>query len=187
MANDTPISIIGNRRCTAQNPDPLYADAVSVSRFWRLVDVRTGTECWPWTGDTDKNGYGVFFYKGRKAGAHEFALSFTTGERRLPGLDTCHWCDNPPCCNPLHLRFDTRVSNVHDMRDRGRAAKPNARLAPADVVLMRERRQAGAPQKLLAEQFGVSEAYVSTIVRGLTWADAGGPIQSKNNQYRRNA
>lgn len=187
MANDTTIATIGKRRCTAQNPDPLYADAVSVSRFWRLVDVRAETECWPWRGDTDRKGYGVFVYRGRKAGAHEFALSFTTGERRVDNLETCHSCDNPPCCNPLHLRFDTRQANVQDAVDRGRVAKPNARLTPGDVVTIRERREAGAPQKRLAEQYGISEAYVSNIVRGLSWADVGGPIQSKNNQYRRNA
>lgn len=187
MANETVLTIVGNRRCVAKDPDPLYVDAVSVSRFWRLVDVRSSDECWPWRGDTDRGGYGVFVYRGRKAGAHEFALSFTTGERRLPQLDTCHSCDNPACCNPAHLRFDTRKANVADMVNRGRAAKPNLKLTENEVRLMRERRASGAPQKSLALDFGVSEAYVSAIVRGLKWRDAGGPIQKKNEYYRKTA
>lgn len=186
MAGDTIIAVIGNRRCAAQDPDPLYADAVAVSRFWRLVDVRAETECWPWRGDVDRGGYGVFVYRGRKAGAHEYALSFTTGERRLPSLDTCHSCDNPSCCNPLHLRFDTRAWNVRDMHERGRARNGSV-LTDDDVVLIRERRAAGARQIDLAEQFGLTDGAVSMIVRGLRWPNAGGPIQSKNNQYRRNA
>ena len=171
------------RRRTAQNPDPLYADAVAVSRFWRLVDVRAEAECWPWRGDTDRSGYGVFVYQGRKAGAHEYALSFTTGERRAEGLDTCHSCDNPPCCNPLHLRFDTRAGNVRDMHERGRARNGSA-LTDADVVLIRERRAAGARQIDLAEQFGLTDGAVSMIVRGVRWPNAGGPIQTERKYNR---
>lgn len=171
------------RRRTAVDPDPLYADAVSVTRFWRLVDVRSETECWLWRGDTDRSGYGVFVYQGRKAGAHEYALSFTTGERRAEGLDTCHSCDNPPCCNPLHLRFDTRTGNVRDMHERGRARNGSA-LTDADVVLIRERRAAGARQIDLAEQFGLTDGAVSMIVRGIRWPNAGGPIQTERKYIR---
>ena len=171
------------RRRTAVHPDPLYADAVSVSRFWRAVDVRAEHECWPWCGDTDDAGYGVFVYRGRKAGAHEFALSFTTGERRLPELDTCHSCDNPPCCNPAHLRFDTRRANVRDMLERGRA-RNGSELTIADVVLIRKRRAAGARQKDLAEQFGLTDGAVSMIVRGIRWPHVGGPIQTERKYIR---
>lgn len=171
------------RRRTAAHPDPLYADAVSVSRFWRLVDIRAEHECWPWRGDTDRNGYGVFVYQGRKAGAHEFALSFTTGERRLPGLDTCHSCDKPACCNPAHLRFDTRRSNVLDMHERGRA-RNGGEITVADVLLIRERRAAGARQKDLADQFGFTDGAVSMIVRGLRWPHVGGPIQTERKHIR---
>lgn len=180
---DASITISGNRRCVTQAPDPFYADAVSVSRFWRLVNVQAETECWPWRGDTDGAGYGVFTYRGRRAGAHEYALSFTTGERRLESLDTCHSCDNPPCCNPAHLRFDTHQSNVRDMHDRGRARNGSA-LSIADVLLIRERRAAGARQKDLADQFGLTDGAVSMIVRGIRWPHVGGPIQTERKYIR---
>ena len=183
MSNETPITLIGNRRCAAQDPDPLYVDAVAVSRFWRLVDVRAETECWPWRGDVDSGGYGVFVYRGRKAGAHEYALSFTTGERRLPSLDTCHSCDNPSCCNPLHLRFDTRAGTLRDMVTRGRQRNGSA-LTEQDVVLIRERRAAGARQIDLAEQFGLTDGAISMIVRGARWPHAGGPIQTEREYIR---
>lgn len=174
-----------NRRRFAVNPDPTYAVAVSVSRFWRLVDIRGANECWPWLGDTDSHGYGVFCFQWRKAGAHEYALSFTTGERRLPDLDTCHSCDNPPCCNPAHLRFDTRQSNVADMIERGRASTNHRKLTDADVVMIRRRRAAGARQSDLAHQFGVSDGTISMIVRGSRWKHLGGPIETKRSQYRK--
>lgn len=178
-----------NRRQVNPHPSPEYAEAVTVSRFWRNVEARNEHECWEWRGDTNK-GYGVFTYRGRVRGAHELALSFSTGEKRHPNLDTCHSCDNPLCCNPAHLRFDTRQSNVDDMRQRGRAPvgdrAPNAgKLNSAIVQIIRERRELGAPQKVLAEQYGISPAYVSEIVRGRVWKTAPGPIQSKNNMYRK--
>lgn len=166
-----------NRRRSAVDPHPEFADAVSVSRFWSLVDRRTDDECWTWLGDVDKDGYGVFVFRGRKRGAHEFALSFTSGEKRLPVLDTCHSCDEPSCVNPAHLRFDTRKANVADMFDHNRANTPTPKLTAEDVVLMRERRANGARQLDLAETFGVSSGYVSEVVRGLVWAHVGGPIQ----------
>lgn len=178
---------ITDRRSPNRDPEPSLADAVSVSRFWRLVSKGNPEQCWTWLGDTDKNGYGVFVFQGRKAGAHELALSFTTGERRLPDLDTCHSCDNPPCCNPAHLRFDTRLSNVRDMQERGRAWNGSAapKLANADVVLMRRRRAAGARQQDLAAQFGVSISQVSMLVRGLRRPEAGGPISNPITTHRK--
>lgn len=166
------------RRRTAVDPHPDYADAVSVTRFWRLVKVETANECWTWQGDVDKNGYGVFMFGGRKAGAHEFALSFTTGERRLEGLDTCHSCDNPACCNPSHLRFDTHKSNVREMHARGRARNGSS-LTNEDVVMIRRRRASGARQADLADQYGLTASTISMIVRGLRWPHAGGPIQTE--------
>ncbi|WP_353107898.1 hypothetical protein [Gordonia sp. (in: high G+C Gram-positive bacteria)] len=172
------------RRAFTQHPHEDYIDAVSVTRFWMLVDVGMTNECWNWQGDTNRDGYGIFVYRGRRYGAHELALSFSTGEKRLDRLDTCHSCDNPTCVNPAHLRFDTRQANVDDMRDRGRVAR-QGRLSDAEIVLMRERRAAGARQIDLAEQFHVSAAYVSQVVRGLTWKNVGGPIESANSHYRK--
>ena len=171
-----------DRRRLNPDPHPDLAEAVSVSRFWRLVDQRGVAECWPWTGDARK-GYGLFFYQGKMRSAHELALSFTTGEKRHPDLETCHSCDNPICCNPAHLRFDTRLSNVREMHDRGRANHAS-KLSAAQVVTMRQRRAAGARQKDLAEQFGITDGQVSMIVRGLRWANAGGPIESERKYVR---
>lgn len=169
---------LARTRKISADPHPELAEAVMVSRFWRLVNITSEGECWPWTGYLDNDGYGLFVFHGRRRPAHELAYSFTYGEKRLPTLDTCHSCDNPPCCNPNHLRFGTRQSNVDEMRERDRAATPNRKLTDAQVIEMRERRASGARQKDLAEHYGITDGAVSMIVRGLQWANVGGPIQS---------
>lgn len=175
---------MADRRCSAADPHPFFADAVSISRFWRLVNTASADECWLWRGDTNKDGYGVFYFKDRKYGAHELALSFTTGEKRHPELETCHACDTPLCCNPKHLRFDTHLSNVREMHERGRA-RNGSKLTSDKVRIIRERRAMGARQIDLAEQYGVNNGTISMIVRGIRWPNAGGPIEKSRAQYRK--
>lgn len=179
---------IANNRSVNRHPHPDLSEAVQISRFWRLVERNENSECWPWLGDTDRNNYGVFFFQGKRYGAHELAYSFTFGEKRASGLDTRHACDNPICCNPLHLSFGTRAENVRDMLSRGRSRNWNRvsnKLSEKEVMEIRTRRANGAPQKVLARQYGVSPTYISEIVRGLVWAHVPGPIQGKNEMYRK--
>lgn len=165
---------IAKRRQVNQDPHPELAEAVTITRFWRSVKMRSDDECWTWQGDTDRDGYGIFAYNGTRRPAHELALSFATGEQRSQSLDTCHSCDNPACCNPNHLRFDTRAANVRDMYDRGRSG---AKLNNEAVRVIRERRALGARQKDLAEQYGVTAGYIGRIIYGEVWKNAPGPIQ----------
>lgn len=138
--------------------------ARSVTAFWLQVDRRSADDCWPWTGYTE-DGYGRVFHQGRMVGAHELAVTFATGEVRSPGLDTCHSCNNPICCNPKHLRFDTRQGNVDDMMQSGRNNPPR-KLSEADVGIIRQRLTAGALQKDLASQYGVTNSLISMIKNG---------------------
>ena len=164
-----------------------------VTEFWGLVDSSGGVDiCWPWTGYLNKDGYGEYHWLGRMVGAHELAVTFTTGEVRAPGLDTCHECDTPGCCNPRHLRFDTRLGNVADAVSRGRHARGEtagaARLTEADVLMIRERAHRGGTGRSLASEYGLSESAITEIIRGRRWPHVGGPIRighgnSKNTQW----
>ena len=152
---------------TARNPNPaaMIASVTRVTEFWMTVDRREADECWIWTGGVDRNGYGVFHFEGRNRPAHELALTFSTGEIRHKSLDTCHECANPPCCNPGHLRFDTRSSNVQDMLRHGNH-NPRRKLSDEEMRLILERRSLGARQQDLADQFGVCASTISKIVNG---------------------
>lgn len=169
MSADNHVTLAGN--CTREDADT----AVIVTRFWALIDRSGGDDaCWPWTGYSE-DGYGKFFYQGGMRVAPRLALSFWSGELPSPGLETCHSCNNPPCCNPRHLRFDTRQSNVDDCVAAGRF-RVRSKISSDDARVIRERVAAGAIQKDLAAQYGISPSAITSIIRGDRWPDAGGPI-----------
>lgn len=132
-------------------------------------------QCWPWTRWTDRDGYGSFTVDGRKHKAHRLAFELATGIHP-DALKVCHTCDNPPCCNPAHLFLGTQAENLFDMRTKGRSARgsrhPFARLSETQAVEIRVRRAAGERGRVLAAEYGISEASVSDIVHGRTWRHA---------------
>lgn len=141
---------------------PLVAKiAPRVSEFWQSVDVAGPDDCWPWTGYIEDE-YGKYFFEGRMRPAHELAVTFTTGERRARGLGTFHTCNNRPCCNPQHVRFGSRSSSDADGTMLGKTGK----LTPTDVETIRLRLSHGARQQDLADQFGVTNGFISMIKKG---------------------
>lgn len=88
--------------------------------------VQRTPDCHLWTGARQSsNGYGRFgVSRGRIVFAHRFAYEMRHG--KIPdGLHILHSCDNTGCVNPDHLRAGTRIENMRDMRERGRAAWGN--------------------------------------------------------------
>lgn len=157
---------------------PHVQDAMEVTRFWRLVSPPDGQGCRDWQGDTDTHGYGIFVWRSERFPAHELALTFTTGEIRAEGLETCHACDRPICCAPEHLRFDTPKSNTQDCLDRFRhgSQQPPTPEFIDTVELIRTRRAAGAGVRRLAVDYQCSEGWISLVCRGKRYPELPGPI-----------
>lgn len=76
--------------------------------------------CLEWTGATQGSGYGVIWLDGKNIGTHRLAWMLVNGP--IPdGLMIRHFvCDNPPCCDPDHLRPGTNTDNMADMVAKGR-------------------------------------------------------------------
>ena len=169
-----------------------------VERFFSHVNKADPNECWPWTGSANQSGHGEFFVsKTRgKVPAHAFSLELATGQACPAGKETCHHCDNPPCCDPAHLYYGTRQQNIDDMWQRGRGRRGSdhraARLTEESVVQIRHRYAAGEFAKDLAAEFNVTTGAVVAVVLGKNWRHVGGPIQMpgaarpwrKSNQRR---
>lgn len=88
--------------------------------FWARLD-RSG-ECWLWTGARSPFGYGRFRYRGQYIAAHRFAWMETNGPIEN-GLQVCHKCDVPHCCNPSHLFLGTAAENQRDKVAKNRQAR----------------------------------------------------------------
>lgn len=134
--------------------------------------------CHIWMGSTDKDGYGTI---GRVDGAHLKAHreSYRLHCGPIPdGAHVLHKCDIPSCINPDHLYLGDPAQNGRDKVERGRAKSapqpgvrnPMHRLTEADVIDIRARYEANESQRSIGEDYGMSQASISKIVRRERWA-----------------
>lgn len=98
-----------------------------IARFWSKVEKKSDDECWRWTGNFTRDGYGQVcqhfhgWGKNRKRkmwGAHRFSFILANGF--VPHF-CCHSCDNKWCVNPKHLWNGDVRSNAEDMIRKGRS------------------------------------------------------------------
>lgn len=156
--------------------------------FWSFVDKSAGeNECWPWKAGKTGAGYGAYYIDmgtgWRIHLAHRIAKFYSTGEWPGAGSVCRHSCDNPPCCNPVHLCFGTQAENSQDMVRRGRCNIKNrphgtalsfAKLNDEKVIQMRAAYKAGESQAKLSRRFGVATTTVWWVVTGRTWKHVNG-------------
>lgn len=181
---DTTRAIIqtcGQRACV--NPAHLRYKAEPeeslAARFWSKVQVGDPNACWEWHEKTrNRQGYGSLTVDGRGRRAHRLAYELTYGP--IPdGLIVLHSCDNPPCCNPAHLRAGTYHENAQDLVERNEhwnerirhhaprgEKRGHAKLTPKEV---REIFFSTEPQKELAAKYGVAQALISGIRNAKRW------------------
>lgn len=147
----------------------IHGDAVV--RFWQLVDKRGPNECWEWQGVKDKGGYGKFQY-GVMSRSHR--VSYLLAYGALPdGMCVCHACDNPACCNPVHLWLGTNTDNIHDSVRKGRRGfgqtLPQAKLTESDVRRIRVLLAEGKKKTELGRLFGVHSSTIARACNGHDW------------------
>ncbi len=94
------------------------------ARFWSKVDRSGGPDaCWPWLASCFDNGYGQFKVGIQNRKAHRVAWELVNGSIPKGMLMMHAECDNPPCCNPAHLKPGTNAENSQDMVSKGRQGK----------------------------------------------------------------
>jgi len=148
-------------------------------RFWAKIRKGGEDECWEWEGYRGQDGYGQYWVGYRNFRAHRIAWLLTYRESISPGLCVMHVCDNPPCCNPSHLKLGTIAENNLDRALKGRSAQGeshgNVHLKRGEVLQIREMHFSGLTIPKLANGFGVGRNTIHDIVTGRTWASVGGP------------
>lgn len=142
------------------------------SRFWERVNVKSPSECWPWLGSVDRDGYGRASFNGKKMLASRLAYIMATG-KEPDGLLVCHHCDNPPCCNPSHLYAGTKSDNERDKFKRGKTHRgeknPAGKLSEDQVQNIRRLFNQGMTNVAIGKMMGVHHSTISKIRTGGSW------------------
>jgi hypothetical protein len=163
--------------------DPVEVSPGFAERFWSRVDRRDSpAACWPWTagrfsGLTGRKTtrpwhkrYGQVKWLGYPTGAHRVALLLTVGPPPAPRMLAIHSCDNPPCCNPAHLRWGTFQDNAREAYERsGMRPTQITKLTERQVAEVKATEHRYGTQAAFARRFGVSLATINDIVAGRTW------------------
>src|SRR5665213_1780411 len=111
----------GKSLCNEENYYELLREKINKS-----VQI-DGNSCWIWIRSKHKQGYGNLNFKHKPNLAHRVCWEIYKGE--IPeGLNVCHLCDVPSCCNPEHLFLGTQKDNMKDCLIKGRLG--NRKLPP---------------------------------------------------------
>lgn len=121
--------------------------------------------CWLWTAAMDKHGYGMVWNGKQMDRAHRVFYASANGVN-VSGVNVLHDCDNPSCVNPAHLHAGTQADNMKERTIRGRSGK---RITQETADKIKTMLNIGAPQRTIAQLFGVSQRLVWNIDKGLIW------------------
>jgi hypothetical protein len=125
--------------------------------------------CWNWTGGKHQDGYGVIRYEGKRYKAHRLFYKYFI-KNISDDLVVRHVCDNPACCNPMHLIHGTQADNIRDMYERNRAV-----CGKAPWKLSKEKRK----QILALRKEGMSTPKIAKLLNCATatvWRYATGKV-----------
>lgn len=165
-----PVRFIAGHHNRLRHPRPIE------DRFWEKVDKRDPDECWEWTAAKGTRGYGELANKPNPPiAAHR--LSYIIAHGSIPeGMDVCHSCDNPACCNPAHLWLGTHRDNMHDMylKNRRKAISGeqhrDAKFTNEQIRHIREMYKSGQYRLCeLTRMFDISRTSMTKILKGLTY------------------
>ena len=144
---------------------PITINPYLAARFWSKVDVGRPGVCWEWKARScNEHGYGVIRVDGRLVKAHRLAL-IAMGVDVPGGAVVMHACDNPPCCNPAHLRVAAQADNIADMYAKGRRTY-RSKVGADGLAEARKLSSSGATHEQIADLLGCSASYVSMLLGG---------------------
>jgi hypothetical protein len=149
-----------------------------MERFWKKV--KKTENCWEWTANKIKHGYGRINFEGRPQLAHRVSWILSNGN--IPyGFVICHRCDNPSCVRPDHLFIGTMSDNKKDSDSKNRSyrtGKPPIKLGKENnmtrftkdqILEIRSRYASGEDQYSIGRSYSAAQGTISNIVRRKSW------------------
>jgi hypothetical protein len=142
-------------------------------------------DCWEWHGAMQARSPTPMIQYKRRVKPVRRLLAETLGKNVTGKFVTCK-CRNELCVNPDHLLIVTRKRLQEIVnKERNYTSSPvrmkkladKARLKPKlTLELAAEIREAEGTQRQIAARYGISQATVSVIKRGVTWRDYSNPF-----------
>ena len=129
-----------------------------------MIDPSGGLySCWPYVGKRwHKDGYGYPKRNQKPTLAHRWSFEHHYNCCLNARIVIRHVCDNPACCNPLHLLPGTQADNVQDAIKRNRMRhKPRRIFTLEQLKEMKELRATGISQQKIADLFQCSQNTIS--------------------------
>lgn len=164
--------------CNPYHMKVITLDEYIEQLFHKNISIDPITECWNWTGNKDKDGYGKLHLS--KAGqnktlrSHRLAYEIYFGA--IPNtLLVCHKCDNRACVNPNHLFLGTAQDNITDRNIKGHTKKgeahPAAKLTWGEILEIRALNEQYGSLNIheLAKRYNVSRAVIWSVITERTW------------------
>ena len=153
--------------------------------LWSKVKIGNENECWEWQGFRNEQQYGRTWINDKGYYAHRVifdlvypnTIQLTAPKSTQETGFVLHLCDNPPCCNPKHLRLGNHKDNMKDKARKGRTpdfsgdAGPRCKLTMEQAMKARELRKTGISVKKLAEQFGISVSSMKTLIANKSYIE----------------
>ena len=152
-----------------------------------IVRGESPGDCWRWVGRKHRQGYGLIL-NNDVDGQHNYLahrVSFAVANGYIPTLHILHSCDNPECCNPLHLREGTNLDNVQDRVARSRSntvsgeSNGMSKLTEAQVIEIYKLKYR-ANQVHLARKYKIDKAIIYNIWNKKCWVAITDPIDVSN-------
>lgn len=150
----------------ARQSDPKLFD-----RLMQRISRGRSDECWISKGATAAQPYGVIKIGTRNNRAHRVMYGLCFGTPKA-WESVMHTCDNPPCCNPAHLRVGSHRENMADRALKGRGGdlkgenNGRAKINAADVLVIRSSSESAIA---IARRFGISNVAVHNIRKRKSW------------------
>jgi hypothetical protein len=128
------------------------------SRFWSKVRKGGyGKKCWIWKGAVWADGYGATWDGKNSISAHRLAY-ILSGKAIPKDKYVRQKCGNKLCCRPSHLTLNSRAGAMKGIKRPRKLSEEQI----ADVIASFS---AGELQHSIAERYGVSQSFVSRVVR----------------------
>ena len=151
-------------------------------RFFKKIKINPENGCWEFQGALSRFGHGRIGFRLKIYLTHRLSYEIHNGP--IPeGLNVCHKCDNPPCCNPEHLFLGTQNDNVLDAVKKGRMKaypvmkgerNPASKLKNCQVFQIRKELNAGVKGSELARKYKISKVQISRIKLNKIYKDVTG-------------